>query len=123
MHLHKIDAFYITDNVKVELIHESNPFFAGEPISIIVRIKHLGSLRERDHLETTLNNLNGKIQRIRQENREILENEIPESKWSLRNMFSKKNGDESAQNATDSNLTLITDVKEQLVLLEKAEKD
>ncbi|CAG57941.1 uncharacterized protein GVI51_B01507 [Nakaseomyces glabratus] len=120
MHLHKIDAFYITDNVKVELIHESNPFFAGEPISIIVRIKHLGSLRERDHLETTLNNLNGKIQRIRQENREILENEIPESKWSLRNMFSKKNGDESAQNATDSNLTLITDVKEQLVLLEKS---
>ncbi|EDO18226.1 hypothetical protein Kpol_543p56 [Vanderwaltozyma polyspora DSM 70294] len=46
MHTHRIDSFLIAKNVRVEIVHESNPYFAGEPISLVIRVRHLGSQQE-----------------------------------------------------------------------------
>lgn len=107
MHSHRIDTFYTNDNIRVEIIHESNPFFAGEPISVILRIRHLGSLRERDFTEKSLQEINSKINDIRQNSSNGASNDAEaDSKWSLKSMFFKKNGNEAADNLIDHNLSV-----------------
>lgn len=46
MRAHRIDTFLIRENIKLEIIHESNSYFGGEHISIAFRFKHLGSQNE-----------------------------------------------------------------------------
>ncbi|QLL31982.1 hypothetical protein HG536_0C01500 [Torulaspora globosa] len=62
MHGRRIDSFLITDNLRLEIIHESNPYYAGEPISLVVRIKHLGTQDELTSLKNGIKKLHQKIQ-------------------------------------------------------------
>lgn len=57
MHTHRIDSFLISENVRIEVVHESNPYFAGEPISVVVRFRHLGSQQEFLSLKDSLKEL------------------------------------------------------------------
>ncbi|CCH62419.1 hypothetical protein TBLA_0H01320 [Henningerozyma blattae CBS 6284] len=50
MHIHRIDTFLITENVRVEIVYESNPYFAGDPIVAVIRLRHLGSKQELESL-------------------------------------------------------------------------
>lgn len=54
MHIHRIDTFLITENVRVEIIYESNPYFTGDPIVAVIRLRHLGSKQELASLEEKL---------------------------------------------------------------------
>ncbi|KAL3233086.1 Guanine nucleotide exchange factor subunit RGP1 [Nakaseomyces bracarensis] len=120
MHSHRIDTFYTNDNVRIEVIHESNPFFAGEPISVIIRIRHLGSLRERDITEKSLQEINEKINVIRQNcnSNNVSNNNTSDSKWSFKTIFSKKGDNGSTENSIDVNLS--EEEKQKLSKLELA---
>lgn len=61
MHAHRLDSYLIAPNVKLEIVHENNPFFTGERVSFIVRLKHLGSLQEFDHLNHSIHNLQHEV--------------------------------------------------------------
>lgn len=100
MHTHRAESFLIYDNVRLEIVHESNPFFAGEPISLILRLKHLGSTKEYEKLKADIhryhekieNELNSKQIHLDELNKNQHENS---SSWSLgsllRNPFMKEN--------------------------------
>ncbi|AET39304.1 Rgp1p Ecym_4238 [Eremothecium cymbalariae DBVPG len=52
MHLHKIDTVLVKDNVRLDVLYESNPFAMGEAISLIIRLRHLGSAKaDRQSME------------------------------------------------------------------------
>lgn len=83
MHSRRIDSFLITDNLRLEIIHESNPYYAGEPISLVVRIKHLGSQDELTSLKDGIKKLHLKSQisepvRLREEQR---------TTWSMKSLL------------------------------------
>lgn len=61
MHTHRLDSYLIAPNVKLEIVHENNPFFTGECISLAIRLKHLGSLQEFDSLNHNIFTLNRQI--------------------------------------------------------------
>lgn len=54
MHLHRRDRAVVGGNIRLEIIHESNPCFAGEPICLLIRLKHLGSQHQKESLEKKL---------------------------------------------------------------------
>lgn len=62
MHTHRVESFLISDNVRIEIVHESNPFFAGEPISLIIRLKHLGSQKEHEQLKNSISEYHKKVE-------------------------------------------------------------
>lgn len=61
MHAHRIDSFLIGDNVRLEIVHESNPYFSGENISIVFRLRHLGSMQEYLHYKSKVNSIHKDI--------------------------------------------------------------
>lgn len=83
MHGRRIDSFLITDNLKLEIIHESNPYYAGEPVSLIVRIRHLGSQDE-------LLSLKEGIKKLHQQNEPDEVDSLREEQkptWSMRSLL------------------------------------
>lgn len=90
MHGHRIDSFLITDNLRLEIVHESNPYYAGEPISLIVRIRHLGNQDE-------LSSLKERIRQLHQQNeaRERDNQDEDGSTWSMRSILSAFKADEN----------------------------
>lgn len=62
MHTHRVESFLISDNVRIEIVHESNPFFAGEPISLVIRLKHLGSQKEHEQLKSSISEYHKKVE-------------------------------------------------------------
>lgn len=54
MRLHRKDRAVIGSNIRLEVIHESNPYFAGEPICLLIRLKHLGSQHQREIIKKKL---------------------------------------------------------------------
>lgn len=57
MHSHRTDTALVSKNVRLEIIYESNPCFASESLSVVVRLRHLGSLQELSNLEAKLQEL------------------------------------------------------------------
>lgn len=57
MRSHRIDRVLVDDNVCVEIFYESNPYFFNESVSLVLRLKHLGSLQEKEALDLKLNQL------------------------------------------------------------------
>ncbi|CDO95853.1 unnamed protein product [Kluyveromyces dobzhanskii CBS 2104] len=64
MHLHKRDRALIGGNIRLEIIHESNPYFAGEPICMLIRLKHLGSQHQKESLQKRITALEEKKQHL-----------------------------------------------------------
>lgn len=62
MRTHRVDSYLLTENLRLEIVHESNPYFAGENISLVIRIKHLGSQQELDTLKEYLKELHEEIE-------------------------------------------------------------
>ncbi|AQZ13454.1 RGP1 (YDR137W) [Zygosaccharomyces parabailii] len=62
MRTHRVDSYLLTDNLRLEIVHEANPFFAGEYISLVIRIKHLGSQQELSNLREALTELHEEIE-------------------------------------------------------------
>ncbi|ODV62013.1 Rgp1p [Ascoidea rubescens DSM 1968] len=50
---HSIFNQQLTPNIRVEVVYESNPFYAGESVSAIIRFRHLG----KEHNTTTQSSL------------------------------------------------------------------
>lgn len=90
MHGHRIDSFLITDNLRLEIVHESNPYYAGEPISLLIRIRHLGSQDE-------LSSLKDGIRKLHQENegKERNSRDGEEPGWSMRSLLKAFKTDDS----------------------------
>lgn len=82
MHSHRNDSFLITDNLRLEIVHESNPYYTGEPISLIVRIRHLGNQED-------LSSLKEAIRKLHQENEAREQNTKNEdgSSWSMKSLL------------------------------------
>lgn len=57
MHNHRINSFLIADNVRLEIVHETNPNYAGEHISLMVRLRHLGSMEKYSMFKDTIEEL------------------------------------------------------------------
>ncbi|CAR27768.1 ZYRO0D06116p [Zygosaccharomyces rouxii] len=62
MRTHRVDSYLLTENIRLEIVHESNPYFAGENISLVIRIKHLGSYQELVSLKDSLKELHEEIE-------------------------------------------------------------
>ncbi|AMD18972.1 HBR071Wp [Eremothecium sinecaudum] len=60
MRAHKLETVLIRENVRLELLYESNPFFAGEPISLVIKFQHLGSVQGHKHVVEKLEALRNK---------------------------------------------------------------
>lgn len=101
MHTHRVESFLIYDNVRLEVVHECNPFFAGEPISLILRLKHLGSIKEYEKLKADIHQYHQRIQNELNSKQNYLNEKLNKdenenySSWSLgslfRNPFMKEN--------------------------------
>lgn len=90
MHAHRIDTFLIRENLKLEIIHESNSYFGGEHISIAFRFKHLGSQHElfnfREKLRTFDNAVEENLEhqlRTQDDEEGAMENQA----WSLKSLL------------------------------------
>ena len=102
MHLHRRDRAIIEGNIKLEIIHESNPYFAGEPICLLIRLKHLGSEQQRETIKK-------KIDALEQRRRELIDslNNDNESKpWLVKTLWNtfhqeERFKDESLQSQID----------------------
>lgn len=46
-----LETQYVGENLKLEVIYESNPCFAGESIQALIRLRHLGSQQAKNQLE------------------------------------------------------------------------
>ncbi|CCK71889.1 Rgp1p KNAG_0I00980 [Huiozyma naganishii CBS 8797] len=103
MHTHKVESFLVTDNVRLEIVHESNPYFAGEHISLVIRLRHLGSLREQAHWRSRIDQLHRDIEeRLDREHAgESAEQEQSKlegpSAWSMKFLFGAFRADEGPQ--------------------------
>lgn len=94
MHTHRIDSFLVTDNIRLEIVHESNPYFAGEPISLVVRLKHLGSQNELLNLKEGIRELHQQVER-KQEQEEQRDNlrEDEGRAWSMKSLLNAFKGE------------------------------
>lgn len=98
MRNHRRDRVLIGGNVRLEVVHESNPFFAGEPICLVVRLKHLGSSSQHELLESKIQSLEAEIAGLhsRSENSEVDRPWIMQTLWKTLHQEEKYN-DESLQ--------------------------
>ncbi|CCF56860.1 hypothetical protein KAFR_0B05640 [Kazachstania africana CBS 2517] len=92
MHNHRIDSFLISENVKLEIVHESNPYFAGEHISMVFRLKHLGLQKEYDILTDKISKIHQKLEE-QFENAKQVDQEANDNitasgeRWSMKSLF------------------------------------
>ncbi|QLQ82389.1 hypothetical protein HG537_0H01510 [Torulaspora globosa] len=99
MHSRRIDSFLITDNLRLDIIHESNPYYAGEPISLVVRIKHLGSQDELASLKDGIKKLHEK----RQSNESVKLREEQKPGWSMKSLLvALKSGQQEGQEVSQA---------------------
>lgn len=95
MHTHRIDSFLVTDNIRLEIVHESNPYFAGESISLVVRLKHLGSQNELLNLKEGIRELHQQIERKREQEEEGGDSQEDEGRvWSMKSLLSAFRGED-----------------------------
>ncbi|CCE61245.1 hypothetical protein TPHA_0A01620 [Tetrapisispora phaffii CBS 4417] len=98
MHTHRIDTFLLSENLRLEIVHESNPFFAGEPISMVIRLRHLGSGQEYLKLKRKIESLEESLNYSLEENNDDSTSNLSESKnksrpsdeqsWSMKSLLS-----------------------------------
>ncbi|CUS25130.1 LAQU0S28e00144g1_1 [Lachancea quebecensis] len=58
MRNYQFDTQNVAENVKLEVIYEANPCFAGECVQAVLRLRHLGSPQIRDRLDMEVQALN-----------------------------------------------------------------
>lgn len=95
MHTHRIDSFLLTENLRLEIVHEANPFFAGEPISLVVRIRHLGSQNEYFTINEKIKELQQEIENMRRERQQEVDNGHKEDSkpWIMKSLMKAFNAD------------------------------
>lgn len=122
MHTHRVDSYLLTENLKIEIVHESNPYFAGENICLVIRIKHLGSHQELILLKNSLKELHEKIEAVddypesqNKDNANIQEDK--RQSWSMKSLLSAMKGisGEEKPNSEYMNLERQKAQREQLV--------
>ncbi|SCU87099.1 LAFA_0E04698g1_1 [Lachancea sp. 'fantastica'] len=93
MRNHRVDSQAVSANVKLEVIHESNPYFAGESIQVLIRLKHLGSVQAKDQSEIKLQELRQKQQDIQKE-----ANQEKRKSWTVKSLWGSPDSEEKAAN-------------------------
>ncbi|CEP63225.1 Rgp1p LALA0_S07e05270g [Lachancea lanzarotensis] len=93
MRNHRVDSQKVADNVKLEVIHESNPYFAGESLQVLIRLRHLGSLQARDQLEV-------KLQELKQQQQDLQKEAQQEKRksWVVKSLWGSLNSEDKAAN-------------------------
>lgn len=115
MHARRIDSFLITDKLRLEIVHESNPYYAGEPVSLVVRIRHLGSQDELESLKEGIK----KLHQQKEPNESDNLREEEKSAWSMRSLLdafkgSSQDNDELSQAEREANERLQELISKQL---------
>lgn len=89
MHGHRIDSFLIADNVRLEIVHESNPYYAGENVSLVVRLRHLGSAEKHASFKEKIDELHKDIEKRIDSSSSIVNDNDENSKgpWSMGSLF------------------------------------
>ncbi|SMN21097.1 similar to Saccharomyces cerevisiae YDR137W RGP1 Subunit of a Golgi membrane exchange factor (Ric1p-Rgp1p) that catalyzes nucleotide exchange on Ypt6p [Maudiozyma saulgeensis] len=109
MHDHRIDSLLIADNVRLEIVHESNPYFAGEQISFVVRLRHLGSVDKCNLLKEKIEELHKSIE-TRIDNEESILHEQNEQNnghmWSMKNLFGALRGNRDDESGDHHDIEL-----------------
>ncbi|CCD27009.1 Rgp1p NDAI_0J01170 [Naumovozyma dairenensis CBS 421] len=91
MHSHRIDSFLISDNLRLEIVHELNPYFAGEHISMVFRLRHLGKLQEYNNIKSRVTELEASLKKYHEEQerqQELLEKNKNDQRWSMKSFIS-----------------------------------
>ncbi|AJU65656.1 Rgp1p [Saccharomyces cerevisiae YJM451] len=123
MRAHRIDTFLIRENIKLEIIHESNSYFGGEHISIAFRFKHLGSQHElfnyKEKLLTVDKAVEEKLEqqaKVQDDGEGTMENQT----WSLKSLLGafKRTG-EPEESVDVDNMKMLNESK---MLREKIQK-
>ncbi|SCU86277.1 LANO_0C07360g1_1 [Lachancea nothofagi CBS 11611] len=92
MRNHRVDTQKVAENVKLEVIYESNPCFAGESIQVLIRLRHLGSSQTRDQL------IEEKLAIQREREGKVKEAEgATRAPWSVQSLWGSFNRDQRAQ--------------------------
>lgn len=111
MHDHRIDSFLVADNVRLEIVHESNPYFAGERISFVIRLRHLGSQEKCTLLKEKIEQLHKNIEDQIDNHSSIVNesndqtNNATQNKWSMGSLFNALRGNPQ-ENTTDTDIEL-----------------
>lgn len=98
MHGHRVDTDLVTENVRLEVVYESNPSFAGEGIQLLIRLRHLGSERRLEQLEVERNTLKTSIE---ERAKARSSNNKP---WLVKSLLDPFNRDEKAEEEHDKEL-------------------
>ncbi|EJS42397.1 rgp1p [Saccharomyces arboricola H-6] len=100
MHAHRIDAFLVRENIKLEIIHECNSYFGGEHISIVFRFKHLGSQKELSNFKEKLCSLD-KVVEEKLEQQANAQDSLENQAWSLKSLLGAFKKMDSAEESVD----------------------
>lgn len=97
MRTHRVDSYLLTENIKLEIVHESNPYFAGENISLVIRIKHLGLHQELISLRNSFKELQEEIESQEayiqsQNNNDSNRREDRKQPWSMKSLLNAVKG-------------------------------
>ncbi|SCV04482.1 LAMI_0H16490g1_1 [Lachancea mirantina] len=87
----RIESTEICENARLEIAFERNPFFAGEPIQLGLRIKHLGSSHELERLRADIEICKKQIEEL--EHRDATEGK----KWGLSALLGTFGNDKRAE--------------------------
>ncbi|CAI4038017.1 hypothetical protein SMKI_04G3560 [Saccharomyces mikatae IFO 1815] len=105
MRTHRTNTFLIRENIKLEIIHESNSYFGGEHISIAFRFKHLGSQNELSSYKEKLLAFDRAVEeKLEQQakTQEDSENTIENQTWSLKSIFGALKKTAGAEESVDA---------------------
>ncbi|KOH00983.1 Rgp1p [Saccharomyces eubayanus] len=123
MRAHRVDTFLIRENVRLEIIHESNSYFGGEHISIAFRFKHLGSQHDFFNLKEQLCTLDKTVEEKLQQQASLQENEESNAEnktWSMKSLLGAFRKTSNTDDATDvQNMEMLNKNR---VLREKIQK-
>lgn len=99
MHGHRIDSFLIADNVRLEIVHESNPYYAGEHVSLVVRVRHLGSVEKYSVFKEKIDDLHRDLENIIDNSSSIVSENNDDSRgtWSMGSLFNVLKRDNQAE--------------------------
>ena len=98
MHTHQIDSFIISENIKLEIVNEANPYFAGEHMSMVIRLRHLGSEEDYKYYKDKIDEFHNELDERFQENSELHNKQNISSydkPWIMSSLFSTLRGNTS----------------------------
>ncbi|SCV00143.1 LAME_0G07800g1_1 [Lachancea meyersii CBS 8951] len=91
MRNHRVDTQKVAENVKLEVVYESNPYFAGESVQVLIRLRHLGSLQTHEQLDLSLQAL-----KQQQEDQEKETANGKRKSWTVQSLWGSINSEKKA---------------------------